>query len=71
VDRLAAVEARRAGILALLPSDYRVEREGAALLLLRGDGSAVAAFRVEDVRKREAKIAEEERGRSRRGGSTA
>ena len=71
-ERIAVSEAHRAGMLSLLPSDYRIEREGDALLLLKADGSAVAAFRVESVPPAEAaKTAEEDRGRSRRGRSTA
>ena len=66
-ERTTVSEAHRADMLSLLPPDCRFEREGDALLLLRDDGSAVAAFSVEDVRERAAKTAEEERGTLGRG----
>jgi Mn-dependent DtxR family transcriptional regulator len=69
-ERITASEARRSGMLSLLHSDYYIEREGDALLLLTDNGSAMAAFSVEDMKKRAAKTAEEARGPSRRGRST-
>ena len=69
MERLTALEAHRAGSLAL-PPGYSVEYGADVLLLRRGDGSVVAAFSARGANPAEV-VREAVEDRRTRGKSTA